>query len=1140
MLDLNDQSTALDALNGNGLVTNGGSGAVTLIVGAANGGGAFSGVIEDGGGTTSLVKSGSGAQIFSGPNTFTGGTTVSEGTLALGGSDVLVGPVTIDGVTAIFDLGTGNTDTVDLVTLRGGGTIAGGAGSVLSSTTDFAIEDGTISGVLGGASDLVKTTSGGLTISGAQAYTGMTNLIEGDVILATGGSLPATSLIVGDGRDATFTAQAGSTLSVGSGSSDNLFVGVRVASTNLDRSDSVMDISALTDFTANVGDIQIGVNIGNGNGNLGIGGGGTGGDLILATNNTITASNQIILGKSRSNGNGLQSSMVFGSGISSVTTPTFIIGGEKTIASVTVASGGTVMLGNGASGTDLTLGFNGNIGTGTTARGTLDLSGGTFIANLGTFVLGDKNGGGTSGKGEGFFTSGTSSDNSLRATSIIIGDLSGGTNANARGTGVLNWNGGLLQADNLVLGRFGTGLGQAEGTLNLNGGIARVGSDLIDGGGADAISELNLAGATLDMQGNAIGSGAAPIDTLTFQSGTLRNVSEINGGAGLTKTTAGTLILTGTNTHTGATSVDGGRLWVQSGTATGGSDVVTVAGGATFDYSPGAGEVLNLSSLSLADGSTLGAEVKNGSIVVGGAATTAGTVTVNLFGIAGMATPTGAYDVVTATSGLDGASYALGNLYNATNFTVSSITGDADSITVNLTSVAELAEAYWKGGFAGAANEWAVTNGTTTSNWTTDAGGLTSTSQIPGVATDVFFSANSPSNQGAMILNANMSIGSLTFMDAGAVSLNDLANSLAINKANAITVSNGAGAVSLTTQLSFGHAAAVVNVDGGSSGLQLGGILSGPNGFTKTGTGTLTFIGPSSSTTTGTVTVNEGLVELGKNAGANAISGDLVIGDGSGTDTVRLLNADQIGDASTVTINTGGVLDLNGLSESMGGLAGSGLVTSGSAGDVFFAVGAGGQDATFSGTIEDGSGTVNLIKIGSGTQTFSSVQTYSGTTTVNEGTLALGGSDLFSGTLVVSGPTAVFDLGAGNMETLDLVTLENGGTLAGTGASVLSSAADFDLRDGTVNVALGGSVGLSKTTTGTVTINATGHTFTGRAAPLSLAPTTPCRRVRMSFSARAAKPARWTSAARARRSTAFSSAVIPAIRTKSSLERGKR
>src|SRR4029078_7012897 len=46
-------------------------------------------------------------------------------------------------------------------------------------------------------------------------------------------------------------------------------------------------------------------------------------------------------------------------------------------------------------------------------------------------------------------------------------------------------------------------------------------------------------------------------------------------------------------------------------------------------------------------------------------------------------------------------------------------------------------------------------------------------------------------------------------------------------------------------------------------------------------------------------------------AGVNAIAGALVVGDNSGTDTVKLLAANQILDTQAVTVNTGATLSLN-------------------------------------------------------------------------------------------------------------------------------------------------------------------------------------------------------------------------------------
>ena len=148
----------------------------------------------------------------------------------------------------------------------------------------------------------------------------------------------------------------------------------------------------------------------------------------------------------------------------------------------------------------------------------------------------------------------------------------------------------------------------------------------------------------------------------------------------------------------------------------------------------------------------------------------------------------------------------------------------------------------------------------------------------------------------------------------------------------------------------------------------------------------LTLSGTSANTYTGTTTVSAGILALSKTAGVNALAGNLTIGDGTGTDTVKLTAANQIPDTSNVTFFTGGVLDLNGNSDSVNSLAsnigGDGTVTSGVAGSVTFGVGAGNSSFSFSGLIQDGNGTLSLNKLGTGTFTLNSVYTYSGNTTV--------------------------------------------------------------------------------------------------------------------------------------------------------------
>ena len=84
---LNNSNEAINGLNGTGTVTNI-VGANTLTVGAANGGGTFSGVIVDGSGAFSLTKAGTGTQTLApsvgGPQiNYTGNTIINAGTLEL-------------------------------------------------------------------------------------------------------------------------------------------------------------------------------------------------------------------------------------------------------------------------------------------------------------------------------------------------------------------------------------------------------------------------------------------------------------------------------------------------------------------------------------------------------------------------------------------------------------------------------------------------------------------------------------------------------------------------------------------------------------------------------------------------------------------------------------------------------------------------------------------------------------------------------------------------------------------------------------------------------------------------------------------------------------------------------------------------
>jgi autotransporter-associated beta strand protein len=167
--------------------------------------------------------------------------------------------------------------------------------------------------------------------------------------------------------------------------------------------------------------------------------------------------------------------------------------------------------------------------------------------------------------------------------------------------------------------------------------------------------------------------------------------------------------------------------------------------------------------------------------------------------------------------------------------------------------------------------------------------------------------------------------------------------------------------------------------------LNLTGAIGGAFNLAKTGTGTLNFSGGSNNTFNN-LSVSAGTLLLDKTVVNAAFAGDLTIGDGSGTDTVRLLRDDQIPDSAAVTMAGAAVFHLNDQDETTGTVGGSGTIDIGTG---IFRVGSDNGNSAFDGLII---GTGQIFKLGPGNWTLTGNNTYSGHTTVSAGTLTVNGS----------------------------------------------------------------------------------------------------------------------------------------------------
>ncbi len=1053
IVDLNNFSMTIGSLAGSGSVTlNGG----TLTTGNANPT-TFSGAIS---GAGAVIKQGSGTFTFGGPNTYNGPTTINAGTLALFGSANPLPTTTVLTVAsvsgAVFNLNGVNQTIASLSGGGSGGNVTLGSGVLTvgdATSTTFA---GVISGTNGG---LTKQGAGNLTLTGFNSYSGPTAINVGTLTAGPSGQP------FGSGSAATIAG--GATLAI----PDN--IGGLVALGSLSGTGAV---------TVGVGDT---LTVGTSN-NLsssfsgaisGPGGmtkAGTGA-FTLNTTNTYAGTTAVNAGVLRI---GVASAL--GSG------PVTLFSGSLDFASdtplsftqpITLTGGAQLSSGRATAGAGVTH----NVSALTIPSATLTVGAGANVVTDSPFGISI-----ASATLTGFPTF-TVNNNGAGSGTLTIGPIgeSGGSrtlNKSGAGTLVLSSANSYSEATTIFAGvlkiQNATGLGTvAKGTSVSNGAQLQLDSNLAVGAEAltlNGVGDAAGTGAFRSLGGTSSWAGPITLSTASsigVDSGTLTAGAAIGGGNSLTKVGAGTLLM-----GAGATLDSTQTLTIGAGLLDLGGNNQTLANSNALVFGGTSG-----ASPALATGAT-------------------GTLTIN-------------GNVTYNATGNPLAGQLSGNLVNLGGATRTFTIGDSTAAAIDMTvSAALTGGAILKTGagvlaltnsansFSGATIHAGTLNVGADANLGSSAGGVTFDSGSTGVLQlDGAFSVASTrlltlmaggsvdvtAGHAATIDGKITGAGAFTTTDSGTLTLNNTTNDFSggtfvtggtlklgatnvLPAAGSVTVNGVSATLDLQT---FSAAVGVLTLNNGSITGGVGGTLTGSH-YTVENGGISAVLGGGGAVLTkntlATVTLS-GVNTYGGgtivNAGTLSINQDRALGAVPGLATVAnlVLNGGALSSSATFTLATNRGIALGPTSGS-----GSGIL------DV-----ASGQTLTYGGVIADnGGGTGDLLKTGAGTLLLTGANTYTGLTTINGGTLQIGALGQIvgatqinvAGTLDNSGTVGAIDLEGGTLTgsgTVGAVMLgPGGGAILGN----INSSADYVFQSGIVSGALGGTAGLIKTGSGTVTL----------------------------------------------------------------------
>ncbi|MGO9111564.1 MAG: autotransporter-associated beta strand repeat-containing protein [Thermoguttaceae bacterium] len=829
-----------------------GQGSVDLNILASIADGAFPG--------QSLLKTGNGILQLSGTNSFTGGTQIQAGALALGSNDAIPAASSLTLSAGTLNLG-GYANTAGTLVMQGG--LICGNGSF--GTASFNLQNGTLYGSLVGAGSLSKTTSGVVTISSSNNYSGGTTLSGGTLVVSADNNLGSTAgalTLDGGTLQVLGTSFSSTTRLVTSTSNGG---GISVADPNNTLTLAAQNLSGSGVFTkAGQGALQLGGSVGS----AAI----TVQDGILQLN---AGSPQLTGNPAISLGNVADLN---------------IVGHNETISSINM-TGGTINTGTGTLNLTGSLNYARSIWP-ATIQGNLSLgtSAGTFSVNQGSStdltVAANISGNPDLGlvkMGNGLLTiSGTNTYSG--GTTIGSGTLQVGT-GNASGTlgsGPVIDNGALSfnLANTLTVSNPITGSGAV--TLLGGGTIILTGNNTYSGGTTINASNLQIGS---DGISGPLGSGPVTNNSsvLSFELSGLYTVpGAINGSGELTQLGPGTLVLNAGDSYTGRTTISGGALQANSGAGLPSMSGLTLNGGVlessgSFARSIGGGSTSVLWS-SLGGGFSAGGGSLSVDLNSGGALTWGGSSSSILY-IRG----TLMFGSPTANNQTDFVNPL--NLNNSTdtavNRTVQVTAGQGGDFAVMSGALSNSA------GTAGLVKTGAgllLLSGSNSYNGGTqiNAGNV------------VFSSASSIPNNGLISINAPgaldvtgaystvtgwLSSGKINVGSTGALALSGMSNET-INMGAYRNLALGAAAAGATYSGVLTPSGSTFNFGGGGGELSVTSNLTGPNSLVVGSSGPGTVVLSGTNTYSDGTTVTSGTLEVLNNLALP--DGALMIGAGAG------------------------------------------------------------------------------------------------------------------------------------------------------------------------------------------------------------------------------------------------------------------